>query len=213
MCARQNDVCADAVRAGLPAANREAVGAGPLGAFTPAADGRQVAGRQVEGDVTAFAGLEVQTGKARQAVLQLLCIGRRRQVQLRDFVTGDMGESYINHLPVSSVIGPKLVASVELALASVALAALIAVPGGILSAMKHRTRVDSILTGFITNELVLFLQGLYDGLGRGVLGGLEGWLWLASAAMAAGAIAIGTNGGTETWRNQRREQDQRSISS
>jgi peptide/nickel transport system permease protein len=67
-----------------------------------------------------------------------------------NFVTGDMGESYINHLPVSSVIGPKLVASVELALASVALAALVAVPGGILSAMKHRTRVDSILTGFIT---------------------------------------------------------------
>jgi len=84
-----------------------------------------------------------------------------------------------------------------------------------LDAAKGGVRIGLaiFLAGFMANEFVLFLQGLYDGLGIGVVSGLERWLWLASAAMAAGAIAIWTNGngGTGIWHSP--GQDRRSISS
>ena len=67
-----------------------------------------------------------------------------------NLLQGDMGQSYVNHLPVSEVIGQKLIASVELAVASLALAMLVAIPGGILAAVRHRTWVDSVLTAFIS---------------------------------------------------------------
>jgi peptide/nickel transport system permease protein len=69
---------------------------------------------------------------------------------ISNLLRGDMGESYVNHLPVSTVLGQKLPASIELAVASLLLAVLVAVPGGIISAMKHGTRLESLLTGFIT---------------------------------------------------------------
>lgn len=69
---------------------------------------------------------------------------------ISNLLRGDMGESYVNHLPVSTVLGQKLPASIELAVASLLLAVVVAVPGGIISAMKHGTRLESLLTGFIT---------------------------------------------------------------
>jgi peptide/nickel transport system permease protein len=66
------------------------------------------------------------------------------------FVQGDMGESYVNHLSVRALIGPKLMASFQLAVVSLALAMLIAVPGGILAAVKRGTWVDSLITGFVS---------------------------------------------------------------
>jgi peptide/nickel transport system permease protein len=67
-----------------------------------------------------------------------------------NLLRGDMGESYVNHLPVSTVVGQKLPASIELAVASLALAVLVAVPGGIIAAVKHGSRIESLLTAFIT---------------------------------------------------------------
>src|SRR5205807_8031019 len=63
---------------------------------------------------------------------------------------GTMVQSYVHHLPVRTVIGQKLPASLELAVASMALAVLVAVPGGITSAVKHGSRIESFLTAFIT---------------------------------------------------------------
>jgi len=67
-----------------------------------------------------------------------------------NLLRGDMGKSYVNHLPVSAVLGQKLPASIELALAALLLAVLVAVPGGIISAVKHGSRIESFLTAFIT---------------------------------------------------------------
>jgi peptide/nickel transport system permease protein len=67
-----------------------------------------------------------------------------------NLLRGDMGKSYVNHLPVSTVLGQKLPASIELAVASLSLAVLVAVPGGIISAVKHGSRIESFLTAFIT---------------------------------------------------------------
>ena len=69
---------------------------------------------------------------------------------ITNLLRGDMGKSYVNHLPVSTVLGQKLPASIELAIASLTLAVLVAVPGGIISAVKHGSRVESLLTAFIT---------------------------------------------------------------
>ncbi len=69
---------------------------------------------------------------------------------LANLLRGDMGQSYVNHLPVRTVIGQKLPASLELAVASMALAVLVAVPGGIISAVKRGSRIESFLTAFIT---------------------------------------------------------------
>jgi len=67
-----------------------------------------------------------------------------------NLLRGDMGKSYVNHLPVSTVLGQKLPASIELAIASLLLAVFVAVPGGIISAVKHGSRIESFLTAFIT---------------------------------------------------------------
>ncbi len=68
---------------------------------------------------------------------------------LGNLLRGNMGWSYVNHLPVATMIGQKLPASLELAFASLTLAVIVAIPGGIVSAVRRGSRVDALLRAFI----------------------------------------------------------------
>lgn len=79
-----------------------------------------------------------------------------------NFVQGDMGQSYVNHLPVSTLIGQKLFASIQLAVASLTLAMLVAIPCGILAAVRHRSWVDNLISAFVS--IGIAIPGFWLGL-------------------------------------------------
>lgn len=63
---------------------------------------------------------------------------------LANAVRGDLGNSYTQRMPVSSLIAERLPATIELALGAFVFAALIAVPIGVISAVKQYSFVDRI---------------------------------------------------------------------
>ena len=60
-------------------------------------------------------------------------------------VTGDMGESYVSHRDVYETFTSKLPATIMLTLSSIILTVLLAVPLGILSAVKHNKWIDYVI--------------------------------------------------------------------
>jgi peptide/nickel transport system permease protein len=75
---------------------------------------------------------------------------------------GDLGTSYWYEFPVLQMIKQRLPATLELTIVSYALTLLIAFPTGILAAMKERSRVDMVITGFHT--LILGIPSFWLGL-------------------------------------------------
>ena len=65
-----------------------------------------------------------------------------------DFVQGDFGESWTNRRPVRDRMAPRIALSAELAVLAILLALAIAIPGGILAAVRQDTWVDYALRGF-----------------------------------------------------------------
>lgn len=63
-----------------------------------------------------------------------------------DLLHGDMGESYIHKQTVNSLIGGRLPTTLQLVLMSAILAILIAIPVGIVSAVKMNSTLDRILS-------------------------------------------------------------------
>lgn len=61
---------------------------------------------------------------------------------------GDLGVSYISKKPVSELILTRLPVTLELTIFSMLLAILIAIPAGIISAVKRNTWIDYFFTGF-----------------------------------------------------------------
>lgn len=61
---------------------------------------------------------------------------------------GDLGVSYISKKPVSELILTRLPITLELTVFSMLLAILIAIPAGIISAVKRNTWIDYFFTGF-----------------------------------------------------------------
>lgn len=59
---------------------------------------------------------------------------------------GDLGYSFISHMPVTKLIGERLVKTLQLTLTAQLLAVSVALPLGVLAALRHRTWVDSLLT-------------------------------------------------------------------
>ena len=59
---------------------------------------------------------------------------------------GDLGRSIRNKQPVSELIAQRIPATAQLAIASIVLALLIAIPAGVISAVKRGTPVDVITT-------------------------------------------------------------------
>ena len=62
-----------------------------------------------------------------------------------NFITGDLGESWTNKRPVLDRMLPRLALSAELAILAVLLAVVIAIPGGIIAAVRRDTWVDYLL--------------------------------------------------------------------
>jgi peptide/nickel transport system permease protein len=71
-------------------------------------------------------------------------------VQLRLIVTGDFGNSYRSKLPAMDLVLERLPATLELAIASIVIALLIAIPAGILSAVYQNTPLDLFVTTLST---------------------------------------------------------------
>jgi ABC-type dipeptide/oligopeptide/nickel transport system permease component len=61
---------------------------------------------------------------------------------------GDLGASYINKKPVSELILTRLPITLELAFFSLLLASVIAIPAGVISAVRRYSWVDYFFTGF-----------------------------------------------------------------
>ncbi|MDO4299277.1 MAG: ABC transporter permease [Lachnospiraceae bacterium] len=77
-------------------------------------------------------------------------------------VTGDMGVSYVSHRDVYETFVSKLPATILLTITSIALTVLIAVPLGILSAVRHNQWVDYLIRflSFIGNSMPNFFAAL-----------------------------------------------------
>ncbi len=77
-------------------------------------------------------------------------------------VTGDMGTSYVSHRDVYETFVSKLPATILLTLTSIVLTVLIAIPLGILSAIKHNKWMDYLIRflSFIGNSMPNFFAAL-----------------------------------------------------
>lgn len=77
-------------------------------------------------------------------------------------VTGDMGESYVSHRDVYETFTSKLPATIMLTLSSVVLTVLLAVPLGILSAVKHNKWIDYVIRflSFVGNSMPNFFAAM-----------------------------------------------------
>ena len=69
-------------------------------------------------------------------------------IWLGNVLTGNLGNSIVNGFPVNELIKQRIPATVELAVASAIIAALIALPLGIFSALRPRSIVDFSTTTF-----------------------------------------------------------------
>ena len=69
-------------------------------------------------------------------------------IWLRNLVSGDLGVSYINKMPVLDIIKRRIPATVELALASAVIALIIALPLGIGAALRPGSLFDLVVTTF-----------------------------------------------------------------
>lgn len=77
-------------------------------------------------------------------------------------VTGDMGESYVSHRDVYETFTSKLPATIMLTLSSIILTVLLAVPIGILSAVKHNKWIDYVIRflSFVGNSMPNFFAAM-----------------------------------------------------
>lgn len=77
-------------------------------------------------------------------------------------LSGDMGESYVSHKDVFDTFVSKLPATLLLTLSSILLTVLIAIPLGILSAIRHNRWVDYLIRflSFIGNSMPNFFVAL-----------------------------------------------------
>lgn len=66
---------------------------------------------------------------------------------ISDFVQGDLGISYTYSVPVLELVGERIFVSLPLALLSLALSTLIAIPVGIYSASRHGKSADTFVMG------------------------------------------------------------------
>lgn len=99
-----------------------------------------------------LAALEARLGLDRPLWVQYL-------VWLRNVFTGDLGVSYINKFPVREIIGQRIPATFELAIASLIIGIVIAFPLGILSALRPGSLFDFAVTTF--SALTFAMPGFF----------------------------------------------------
>jgi ABC-type dipeptide/oligopeptide/nickel transport system permease component len=101
-----------------------------------------------------------------RAVRHELHLDRPLEVQLRLFLTGlargDLGMSIAEHRPVAALIAGALPATIELTAATIVIAVLIAVPLGLVSALRPRSLIDRAVlsTSLLGASMPAFWFGL-----------------------------------------------------
>jgi peptide/nickel transport system permease protein len=80
-------------------------------------------------------------------------------IWLRNVFTGDLGVSYINNFPVRQIISQRIPATVELAIASLIVGVVIAMPLGILAAWRPGSFLDLAITAF--SALTFAIPGFF----------------------------------------------------
>ena len=81
---------------------------------------------------------------------------------LKNFITGDLGESYSYSMPVSELLRDRIPITVALTLMSFLLILVISIPLGIITAQKEGSRLDRVLT--ILNQIVMSVPGFFLGI-------------------------------------------------
>jgi peptide/nickel transport system permease protein len=116
---------------------------------------------------------------------------------LKGLLTGDLGTSFVYNVPVSEVIAQRLPNSAALAGISFAVIMLVAVPLGMLAAIRNRRSTDLVFTS--TTGLLSTIPEFLLGVGLVVLLGVElGWLpvggqdGLRSYILPVAALSIGS---------------------
>lgn len=103
--------------------------------------------RLIPGDPAQVMAGQAATQEIVREIRQSLGLDRPIVVQyayfVRNITRGDLGRSLFNGAPVTEELAQRLPRTVRLALASVAVALLIGVPAGILSATRHLSWLDS----------------------------------------------------------------------
>jgi len=106
---------------------------------------------RVTGDPVSLMLPETATDAERESLRAALGFNDPLYVQylhyIKDAISGDFGNSLRYHTDALGIIFERLPATLELAVASMIVAILIAVPLGILSAMKRNTVLDLFITG------------------------------------------------------------------
>lgn len=88
-----------------------------------------------------LAALETRLGLDQPVYMQYI-------IWLGNIAQGDLGVSYINNYPVGKIISQRIPATVELAIASLIIAVIIAFPLGIVAAMRPGSFIDTAITTF-----------------------------------------------------------------
>lgn len=81
---------------------------------------------------------------------------------LKDFVTGDMGESFSYSMPVSEMLKDKIPITIALTIMAFLLILVLSVPLGIVSAQHEGQWLDRVLT--VINQVVMSVPGFFIGI-------------------------------------------------
>lgn len=121
--------------------------------FVPGDPAQVILGAEATPD--AVAALRVKLGLDRPVYIQYLS-------WLGGVVTGDLGKSLVDNRPVAELIGQRLPATFELALMTFLISSLIAVPMGIIAAVRRGTATDfgASLFAFVGLSIPNFWLGI-----------------------------------------------------
>ena len=104
------------------------------------------------GDPAAIIGGDDATPAAVEAIRHKLGLDRpiweQFGIYVQNLLRGDLGTSIFSNLPVMTLVKQRLEPTVVLAVSTLVIAVLFAVPMGILAAWKARTLVDRVVMGF-----------------------------------------------------------------
>jgi peptide/nickel transport system permease protein len=106
---------------------------------------------------------------------------------LGGFIKGDLGYSFSSFAPVSQLIGERIGPTLLLAASSMLIAILIAIPVGVISAVKQNSKLDYLMTGF--SFLGTSIPPFFLGLGLIYMVGIQ-LKWLPTGGMST----LGGNG-------------------
>jgi ABC-type dipeptide/oligopeptide/nickel transport system permease component len=124
-------------------------------------------------------------------------------IWLRQILGGDLGVSNVSHLPVATLIASRLPATLELTTAAIVFAVIIAIPAGVLAALRHRKPADHAVS--VVSSIGLSVPEYWSGLlaiiffsvwlgwlppGGRVAPADNVWLWLRSLLLPAVTLGL-----------------------